>query len=92
MSAPASTNIRATFFIQGLWHRDSYPEFGYESGYGYCLQPYGAAYRRALRTTRTRTRTRIGLRRLLGVVEKDEHGEDPLGSALSHQPLDLVVV
>ena len=32
---------------------------GYESGYGYCLAPYGTAYRRALRTTRTRIRTRI---------------------------------
>ena len=31
---------------------------GYESGYGYCLSPYGTAYRRALRTTRTRVRTR----------------------------------
>ena len=30
------------------------PAFGYEAGYGYCLSPYGAAYRRALRTTRTR--------------------------------------
>jgi len=29
-----------------------------ESGYGYCLPPYGTAYLRALRTTRTRIRTR----------------------------------
>jgi hypothetical protein len=30
------------------------PETGYETGYGYCLPPYGTAYRSALRTTRTR--------------------------------------
>jgi len=32
---------------------------GYESGYGYCLPPYDTAYRSALRTTRTRTTTRV---------------------------------
>jgi hypothetical protein len=26
-----------------------------KTGYGYCLPPYGTAYRSALRTTRTRT-------------------------------------
>ena len=31
---------------------------GYLLGYGYCLPPYGTAYRSALRTTRTRTTTR----------------------------------
>jgi len=30
---------------------------GYLFGYGYCPPPYGPAYRRALRTTRTRLRT-----------------------------------
>jgi len=34
---------------------------GYESGYRYCLPPYGTAYRRALRTTRTRVRTRSAI-------------------------------
>ena len=34
---------------------------GYESGYGYGLLPYGTAYRRALRTTRTRFRNRLVL-------------------------------
>ena len=47
---------------------------GYESGYGYCLPPYGTAYRRALRTTRTRSRTRPealggGLSRLTRVAK-----------------------
>ena len=31
---------------------------GYLFGYGYCLPPYGAAYRSTLRTTRTQPRTR----------------------------------
>ena len=38
-------------------HRVSTP--GSESGYGDRLPPYGTAYRRALRTTRTRFRNRI---------------------------------
>ena len=38
----------------------------YESGYGYCLPPYGTAYRRALRTTRTQIRTRIRIRAVVG--------------------------
>jgi hypothetical protein len=48
------------FFVDRTrpWHRGRAGRTGYDSGYGYCLSPYGAAYRRALRTTCTRLRTR----------------------------------
>ena len=48
---------------------------GYESGYGYCLTPYGTSYGRALRTTRTRfcTRARLTPWPLKGYLARDLH-------------------
>ena len=52
---------------------------GYFFGYGYGLPPYATAYRRALRTTRTRLCTRAATRdnNLFGVAE-DEAEDDEL--------------
>ena len=49
--APAATAHSAISSVD-IWSA------GYFPGYGYCLPPYGTAYRSALRTTRTRTTTR----------------------------------
>ena len=43
----------------GRRRRPSITWHGYLFGYGYCLPAYGTAHRSALRTTRTRTRTRL---------------------------------
>ena len=46
---------------------------GYESGYGYCLPPYGTAYRKALRPARTRLRTRIRICTAPGAIAGGGH-------------------
>ena len=43
-------------------------ETGYDSGYGYYIPPYGTAYRRALRTTRTRVSGDLLLQGAVGLL------------------------
>ena len=54
-------------------------ETGYECGYGYCLPPHGPVYRRALRTTRTRSRTRARMVRVRGGARKACRSLESLG-------------
>jgi len=51
---PSRTRRRRLRESVALQSRFTDSRSGYESGYGYCLSPYGTAYRRVLRTTRTR--------------------------------------